>query len=321
MTLLIFVILMAGISGLTAFATEGDGQAAEYEVDNWADLRRLVSTASEETVKIKVTGDLTWSGDWVHNTGNTVEINLGGHTVNGGGHLAFYNESGTMTIKNGTITNCRTEYGGAINNRGELTLEEVHITDCSSDKGGGGIINYGILKMNGGSITNCQSARGAAIRIVPHSAGQYDAMAYLTDVEISGNKSDGRNDVYGRGGAISVSNGSLDMTGCKVIDNETSDDDGGAIDFDSEGWTLRLTETEITGNKASRADHQGGGINLERGDALIQNCKITENYAEDGGGIYIASSFGTCTITGSEISSNSTPEGGKGGGTECCAAL
>ena len=199
-----------------------------------------------------------------------------------------------------------------------MVLENVDIKDSSGDVDGGGIMNYGTLTMTGGSITGCKAGRGAGLRIVPHgsdsSAIAQSATAVLTDVEISGNTADGRNDTYGRGGGIGVSRGTLTMTGCTVTGNKSTDDDGGGIDFDSSGKTLILKDTVISGNSVTHSDREGGGINLERGSAKIEDCTISGNAAPDGGGIYISNAFGTVTICGTtKITDNRATVYGGGG--------
>ncbi len=78
----------------------------------------MVAAKSEEPVKIRLTKDLNVLLANAHNAGNEVIIDLNGHTIDGNGYQAFWNEKGSMTISNGWIENCKSDYGGAINNRG-----------------------------------------------------------------------------------------------------------------------------------------------------------------------------------------------------------
>lgn len=308
-------MLMAGPVPLTAFVWADNSDP--IPVADWQTLQNAVNNSSDNTVKIRVTKDLTVSSGNAHNAGKTIEIDLQGHTIDGNSQQVFWNEKGSMTIKNGTIKNGKSDYGGAVNNRGTMTLEDINITNCSAIQGGG-ILNYGTLTMADGSVKDCSAGRGGAIRIVPHDSDSSEiarsATAALTNVEISGNTADGRNKTYGRGGGIGVSNGTLTMTGCTVSNNKSTDDDGGGIDFDSSEKTLTLKNTEISGNSVTQSEREGGGINLERGSAKIEDCTISGNAAPDGGGIYISDTFGTATICGTtKVTDNEATTYGGGG--------
>ena len=307
------IIIAAGIMGLY-FVNSARAAASTVSVSNWQQVKSAVLNG-ESSVEIILTKDMTLIGGNVHNIGKDIVIDLAGHTIDANNQQVFWNEKGRMTIKNGTIKNARSDTGGAINNRGTMVLENVNIINCTA-KQGGGILNYGMLTMTGGSIKNCRAGRAGAIRILPHDSdksaiAQY-ATAILTNVEISGNISDGITASYGRGGAIGVSRGTLTLKGCKLTGNR-SVDDGGAIDFDAKDGYLTITDTEIRGNSVFQSNRQGGGINLERGSAEIRNCTIINNTAPDGGGIYIAESFDTASIYGTTISYNkSIAYGGAG---------
>ena len=303
----------AGFSGMTAARAD-----AFVEVSNWAQMQKALNSRVSGKVYITVWADLTISGGNAHNNGNNVEIDLRNHTIDGAkSQQAFWNESGSLTIKNGTIQNCRTDRGGAINNRADLTLENVVITGCVGNIEAGGIMNYGTLTMTGGKVTNCQSSRGGGIRVRPFNSSRA-SIATLTNVEISSNQADGRQDDgdgrYGRGGGIAVTNGTLTMTGCTVSGNKSTDDDGGGIDFDASGKILTLTNTVFSNNQATQSDREGGGLNLERGSAVITGCTFTGNSARgDGGAIAIAESFGTAELSGCTITGNTSKDHSGGG--------
>ncbi len=303
----------AGFSGMTAARAD-----AFVEVSNWAQMQKALSSRVSGKVYITVRSNLTISGGNAHNNGNNVEIDLQNHTIDGAkSQQAFWNESGSLTIKNGTIRNCRSDRGGAINNRTDLTLENVVITGCVGNIEAGGIMNYGTLTMTGGKVTNCEGSRGGGIRVRPYNSSRA-SIATLTNVEISNNQADGRQDDgdgrYGRGGGIAVTDGTLTMTGCTVSGNRSTDDDGGGIDFDASGKTLTLTNTVFSNNQATQSDREGGGVNLERGSAAITGCTFTGNSAKgDGGAIAIAESFGTAVVTDTAITGNTSIDHSGGG--------
>lgn len=320
LSVLLFIGGVLGVMGSLMISARAD---LTLSASTWNDLLMGVGTAAPGTVYITVTADLTISGSNAHNTGGSVVIDLGGHTINGNGsQQAFWNESGTLTIKNGTIQDCRNDRGGAINNRASMTLENVTIRNCTGNIEAGAIMNYGTLKMTGGKITNCNGSRGGAIRIRPFGSSgsgiENSATATLTNVEISNNACDGRQDSgdgrYGRGGGIAVTNGTLTMSGCTVSGNKSTDDDGGGIDFDASGKTLTLTNTVFSNNQVTQSDRQGGGINLERGNAVITGCAFTGNTAAgEGGGINLADSFGTAVISDTTITGNTAKDHTGGG--------
>lgn len=320
--IILMLFLTAGLMP-EAFAAENDGEEV-HEVSTWLELRELVNNSSEDPVRIRLTSDLTVTSGNAHNEGKTVEIDLNSFKIDGNGSQVFWNEKGEMTIKNGDIKNARSDFGGAINNRGKMTIENSTIEGCSAIQGGA-ILNYGTLTMNKTTIKNCRAARGGGIRIVPHDTDTSEiarsATAVLTSCWIENNIADGSNDTYGRGGGIGVTDGILTMTDCKVTYNKSTDDDGGGIDFDASGKTLTLINTEITGNKLSKANRDGGGINLERGSAVITDCEIRGNSAPQGGGIYISGAFSEALIAGTTKIMNNTATSNGGGGINNHAIL
>ena len=208
------VMLLAGSMPLAALA-EVDISAPVLAAD-WQTVQNAVSNSSDDIVKIRVTEDIIVLSDNAHNIGKTIEIDLDGHTIDGCIHQVFWNEKGTMTIKNGTIKNAVSNIGGAINNRGTMHLEDVVITDCIANQGGG-ILNYGTLTMTGGAIKNCKAGRGGGINI---------SSAFGT-AEISGTTIENNKSTTNGGGGIS-NKASLILKGTvTVMGNSASDNSGG----------------------------------------------------------------------------------------------
>lgn len=317
------VLFIAGILGLMGALTGSARADRSFSAGTWKDVQTGVGTTTSDTVYITVTADLTISGGNVHNNGNTVVIDLNGHTIDGGGsQQGFWNERGTLTIKNGTIRNCRNDRGGAVNNRGVLWLENVVISNCTGNIEAGAVMNYGTMTMTGGRITDCNASRGGAIRVRPFGSDgsgiANSATATLRNVTISNNTCDGRRDSgdgkYGRGGAIAVSNGTLTMDGCTVSGNKSTNDDGGAIDFDSSGKTLTLINTAFSNNQVTHSDRRGGAVNLERGEAVITSCSFENNTARgNGGAINLNNAFGTAAIADTVIIGNTSKDHSGGG--------
>ena len=98
--------------------------------------------------------------------------------------------------------------------------------------------------------------------------------------------------------------------------SELSSGRGGAV-YVSEGATLRLTDSAVTGNTASSS---GGGIYSE-GEVDLVRSTVAYNNAGDGGGIYQANvETGRLTITSSTLSGNRAT-GGAGGAIFSIGAL
>ncbi len=109
--------------------------------------------------------------------------------------------------------------------------------------------------------------------------------------------------------------GPTSIVDSKVIDNRTSTLDGGGILIATSFELVEIHKTEITQNVAE----QGGGIFIAATDGnrvRITESNISNNVAEnrDGGGIYIAASQGNITnVMDSTIAGNLAVEG-RGGG-------
>jgi hypothetical protein len=134
--------------------------------------------------------------------------------------------------------------------------------------------------------------------------------------------------------------GTLTVTGCTITANLGSAGHGGILN--GLGATLTVTDSAITGNVATSAGANGGGISSVDGSLtitdttisgnsagdfgfgggifysdlqhvgilIIANSTINDNFAHDGGGIFVE--FGSATVASSSISGNFVP--GVGGG-------
>lgn len=106
------------------------------------------------------------------------------------------------------------------------------------------------------------------------------------------------------GGAINVAGGTLNINGGNIFGN-TATLAGGAIGVTSSG-KLVMTAGAISGNECSTT---GGGIYIYNGSADISGGTISDNKAQNGGGLYICTSS---TIANATISGNTA--GNYGGG-------
>lgn len=286
-------------------------------------------------------------------TNNSIQNNK---AVMGGG---IYN-SKTMVMNSGNITDnlattdgtvklidadTQEEYlaafGGAIYNSGKLTINDGTISrnkgNASTDTlvlkvYGGAIINTinAELYMNGGIVSENEVNASGTAKYNSNGAGVYNSgKMYMSGGTISHNiaKNEDASVSTGLGGGIlNGLNGTLEITGGTVHDNEAR---SGAGLYNMS--TVTMTAGNIINNKASSVGG-GGGIwtseefNLEGGTisgneagtgAGIRNYSggrfsisggiISNNKANNGGAI---SNSGTLNITGGSITGNSAKNGG-----------
>src|SRR5690606_36229827 len=117
--------------------------------------------------------------------------------------------------------------------------------------------------------------------VVRHRAGQLG----LSRCEIS-------HGLAARGGGIHAA-APLTLSQCDVWLN-LADGSGGGLYVDLlPGDALRISDTEVTFNRALQPVAHGGGVYVDGGSATIQRSLLAFNEAEDGGGVYaLGSSVG-----------------------------
>ncbi len=198
-------------------------------------------------------------------------------------------EGATVTIKDLTIrrgnSELGTEVGGAVDNRGAVTLEHCVVTENNASAGGG--LN------NFGSMT-------------------------LVNTIVSNNVADGTGGLYtgcGTGGGIKVEQGPLVLINSTVSDNR-SQGNGGGIFLACKG-TLEMTNSTISGNDATGGN--GGGICI-RGAAQLTQSTIANNRAvQTGGGVYVRGSGERGLVRGWLDFTNTIIAGNTTGSEYCCA--
>ena len=202
-----------------------------------------------------------YSGTFIMNAGS-----LSGKALNGSGG-AVYNKYGVFTMNGGTITGKAAEtakdngsrgvsgYGGAV--YGEYATININggtITGSSAAEGGGIFVKKSTLTMGSANITDNTAAHGGG--------GIY---AYECAITIDGATITGNNggDSLGGGVYISGAKGS-GTTGDPyipaVIQNATIENNtakcGGGI---STSGPVKISDTTITGNTATKLEKWGGG--------------------------------------------------------------
>ena len=273
-------------------------------------------------------------------------------------HRIFKVASGkTLTLKNLTLKGGKPDIsdegsnGGAIFAKGgTLNMTNCEVKGNKADNGGGG----GIYATKDGSTVSSVTISDSTIGGTgadKNESGSYDSgggicigdgcSLTMKNTKVIGNKSDlsgggifadtnstlsmehctvSGNSAYSGGGGINA-NGTLTMTGCTVIDNETTGDSGG-------GMYIAGT-VEIKGASTivhNQAYVSGGGIYMASGSVTLINSTIGgEQYYDDtdpaktkgnkakiGVGIYVAGA--TLNIKDSTLSFNKINGSGNGGG-------
>ncbi|MCB0208001.1 MAG: PKD domain-containing protein [Anaerolineae bacterium] len=202
-----------------------------------------------------------------------------------------------VTIRNGDVNN----RGGAILNRGTLTVDNSIIENNRADNNGGGIaqLDSGVLTVINSSIIN-NTAGGNGGGIDQFSIG-FDGTITIIDSIIRGNTA------TLDGGGIGTAGGRNTISNTSIASN-TAMDDGGGIYYPG-GGNMSVINTAIINNDSVNF---GGGI-VNFGSAKITNSTISGNKNENEGGGGIYSNQGTLTIINATISNNETISGVGGG--------
>src|SRR5579859_710317 len=132
---------------------------------------------------------------------------------------------------------------------------------------GGGLLNYGVLRLNQSAVLSNTAYLGGGILVV--------GSLTLDDSTIAGN------DASGFGGGISNYNSTMAVYS-STIRNNTAGNDGGGIY--SANTNTTLLNTAVSANTASGV---GGGLVSNGGTATVVNSTVSGNQADaDGGGIW-----------------------------------
>jgi hypothetical protein len=235
---------------------------------------------------------------------------------NGNNSLSILDNS-TVKIQTITFTNAKGDHGGAINNKGILSVVDCSYVDNSASYGGGAIYSENILNVENSDFTNnkatdISTGYGGAIFTMHCTCKISDSKFYNNDAKV--------------GGAVNNNNfnGSLAIVNSEFVNNNATL--AGAV-FTYENSVIN--SSTFKKNKASKAgsiynvnnlkisqttfdsnnvlfDEGGAIINI--GTINIDNSKFNKNHAINGG---IISNFGICNLTTCQIKDNSVDiEGG-----------
>ncbi|MGA2247496.1 MAG: choice-of-anchor Q domain-containing protein [Verrucomicrobiota bacterium] len=172
-------------------------------------------------------------------------------------------------------------------------LNSLTLTNGYSSENGGGIENNGTLMMNECTVSGNGAAYGGGI----YNSGNTLSMANCI---VSGNSAK-----YGGGICINNRETIVTMNQCTFSGNIASGSGngiGGGI-YDEDGM-LTLTNCTFAGNHAA---YYGGGIANESAAAILNECTLSENDGDAGGGI---DNSGTLTLNRCTLSGNTSSGGG-----------
>jgi autotransporter family porin len=208
---------------------------------------------------------------------------------------AIYNGGGTLTVDNSTFTNNSAFFfGGAIYNEndGNLTVDNCTFTNNTAEHVDGGAIanSDGTLTVVNCTFTNNTGSTGGAICNENGGTLTVDNSTFTN------------NTARGRGGAIGNFGGTNLTIENSTFTNNTASSTGGAI----YNWdTMTVTGNTFTNNTA----YDGGAIhNYNTGTMTVTSNTFTDNTATNGGGaIYNAR---ISTVTGNTFTENTASLGG-----------
>ena len=228
-------------------------------------------------------GALVFNGTGV--TGNVVDCSFIGNKVTDGTNSTQYLSGGAIhvfeakvTVENSSFSKNYGRNGGSLftnNAKAELTVKGCTFTEDYALNTGGSINNSnGTQTIENCTFTGCYNLGGAggAIHINGASAVQTLKNCVFSACEANRNNSYLKVDNKACGGAISVQNANLDISGCTFDGNMGSA--GSAMLFQSGDGLIRVSDCVFKNNKgASRGLIQTNG----KAVLFMNNCQIYDN--------------------------------------------
>ena len=212
-----------------------------------------------------------------------VVTTLSGLTVTSGnagkyGGGGVYNQGGTLTLNNCTLSGNSATNGGALDIiEGTVTLNNCNVSGNSATYDGGGLGNFSSTA----TLNNCTISGNSAAN---DGGGLYnsDGTATLSDCTVSGNSA------HIGGGGLFDSNGVANLTNTTISGNTTNF--GGGLENVSD--TTTLTNCTISANSATTG---GGGLYDRNGTTTLKNTIVAGNTT---GGDIIGSYTGSADFIG-----------------------
>lgn len=279
--------------------------------------------------KVRLTKDIVMTKAVTVNNGNSLTIDLNGHTLTAaansqafriqGGALTIEDSIGTgviqgsgtvtgnggaiwmsssdsnnaLTLTGGTIRGfTATDGGGVYVDGGSFEMSGGTISACNATNAGGGVyVSSGSFKMSGGSIENCTAHEGAGVKVLA-SSGETASFSMNGSGEIKNCNQDGVS-IAAIGGTseFSMSGGTIeDNSGFGVwVDNGSAVMSGGSVKG-SERYDIYI------GSRAALTVN-----NTQVGGTVLNLGKITGQGSAEFTGTVENSGYAVAEITGCKI--------------------
>jgi parallel beta-helix repeat protein/predicted outer membrane repeat protein len=207
----------------------------------------------------------------------------------GGG---IYNEGGTLTVTNSTITGNTARYGGGI----YCTESTLIITNCDIE------VNTAVYFYGGGIYSSNSSLTVTNCIFTGNDAGSNGGGMYINNSPSAITYCGFRDNSAGSGGGMFNGSSSTTVTSCTFSGN-TAKNGGGMLNSEC---SPTVTECLFENNTA----RQGGGMNNSESSPIITNCTFSGNTATtDGGGMHNLC-YSSPTITNCIFNNNTAFWGG-----------
>lgn len=310
-------------------ATSQDGETADNKkveivdgaITGGTDSGVKIIGADVELKDVTITGNKgTYGGgvsiDQKSNVTFTDCTITGNEAIRNGGGI-YAKDGSTVTVNGGSIsgnsaagTNRNTSGGGGIYAEGgstvdlnDTTIANNHVTG-NYGSGGGVRVNNGTLSADHVKILeNTTNSNGGGISVK-------DSVLTVTDSEIRNNVAGGSN-----GGGVEIIGSTTDNKEHTIINTEITgncaEERGGGVYVEQASITIKdstLDNNHAKHTDGSQASSEGGGLSVRGGkDVTLDNTKVTNNSAKDGGGIWVRDDIDTnvtiknnCKITGNK---------------------
>ncbi len=246
---------------------ENNVKTASKTYDNtntFSVLEEAITSSDYDVVTINITSDITLEKNLEFSSViKNLSIYGNNHTINGNGEYRFLKIGPTQTVNINyiTISNCFNQAdGGAINNKGTLTITQSTFENNKAGNSGGAINNNGTLTITQSTLQNNKAIGGGAI--------------YNIDTLTITQSTLQNNSVTDNGGAIY--NQETATITQSTLQNNYAKQWGGAI---FTRVSLKITDSTLQNNKAN----YGGAIFCQQSFNVL-NCTFENNTASLMGG-------------------------------------
>lgn len=311
----------------TVIGQEIDRQNSSGDYSEVSSLDQLTYINNE--CKVRLTKDIVMTKAVTVNNGNSLTIDLNGHTLTAAANSqAFRIQGGALTIEDstgrgviqgsGTVTGnggaiwmsssdsnnaltltggtirgfTATDGGGVYVDGGSFEMSGGTISACNATNAGGGVyVSSGSFKMSGGSIEDCTAHEGAGVKV--YASNGKTASFSMTGGEIQNCNTDGVS-IY----AIGSGTSEFTMTGGTIEDNGGYGvwvDNGSAV---MSGGSVKGSERYdiYIGSRATLTVN-----NTQVGGTVLNMGKITGNGSAEFTGTVENSGSAVAGITGCTI--------------------